>query len=245
MPVGRAQDHKALDNQTVMDMLSMGLSDDVVVEKIHAAPATNFDTGLDALKTLKAAKVPDSVIKAMINPKAAAMPAYAVMPPVESSLPPGFPANALAAYKRPDGTFLALQFCSGSGAKTKGWMTTMVNPFGKVKEYTVYRGAEASIRIKEPRPVFYLKLAGVANARDLSIGRLIKKDNHREGLASSVSAFDASYGAQNKSRIEVTVANVTDSVISVIPKEDLAPGEYILATDEVAYQVYDFGIDNK
>jgi hypothetical protein len=51
-------------NQDVIDLVSLGIGDDVVIEKIHAAPATNFDTGVDALKALKAAKVSDAVMKA-------------------------------------------------------------------------------------------------------------------------------------------------------------------------------------
>ena len=50
---------KKLANQDVIDMVSLGLSDDVVIDKIHAAEITEFDTGIVALKSLKAAKVSD------------------------------------------------------------------------------------------------------------------------------------------------------------------------------------------
>jgi S1-C subfamily serine protease len=59
---------KALSNQDVMDMVSLGISDDIIVEKIHSASATTFDTGVESLKTLKAAKVSNVVLKAMIAP---------------------------------------------------------------------------------------------------------------------------------------------------------------------------------
>jgi hypothetical protein len=55
-------------NQDVIDMVSLGLPDDVIVDKIHATQATEFDTSLPALRTLKAAKVSDAVIRVMINP---------------------------------------------------------------------------------------------------------------------------------------------------------------------------------
>ena len=56
-----------VDNQDVIDMVGLGLSDDVIIDKIHATQATDFDTSVVALRTLKAAKVSDAVIRAMIN----------------------------------------------------------------------------------------------------------------------------------------------------------------------------------
>lgn len=49
-------------------MVSLGLSDDVVIDKIHATDATDFDTSIAGLKTLMLGKVSDAVIRAMINP---------------------------------------------------------------------------------------------------------------------------------------------------------------------------------
>jgi hypothetical protein len=73
LPVN-AQDasKKKLGNQDILDMVSMGLGEDVILEKIRTAPDTDFSTDLESLKALKAAKVSDPVIRAMINPKAAA-----------------------------------------------------------------------------------------------------------------------------------------------------------------------------
>src|SRR5947209_17408976 len=58
-------------NKDVIEMTSMGLSDDLIIEKIHSASAggaLKFDTSLAGLKGLKAAKVSDPVIRVMINP---------------------------------------------------------------------------------------------------------------------------------------------------------------------------------
>ncbi len=60
---------KKIANQDVVDMVALGLTDDLVIDKIHAAEATDFDTSVSALKALKGAKVSDNVIRAMINPK--------------------------------------------------------------------------------------------------------------------------------------------------------------------------------
>jgi len=66
--------HK-LANQDILDMVSLGLGDDVILEKIRSVPETDFATDLESLKALKAAHVSNPVIRAMINPKAAAAPA--------------------------------------------------------------------------------------------------------------------------------------------------------------------------
>jgi hypothetical protein len=55
-------------NQDVIDMVSLGLPDDVIIEKIHAVGGTDFDTSVPGLRLLKAGKVSDSVIRVMINP---------------------------------------------------------------------------------------------------------------------------------------------------------------------------------
>jgi hypothetical protein len=72
---GQEVSKRKLANQDILDMASLGLGDDVILEKIRTAPETDFATDLESLKALKAAHVSDPVIRAMINPKAAAAPA--------------------------------------------------------------------------------------------------------------------------------------------------------------------------
>ena len=62
---------KRLANQDIITMVGLGLSDDVIIAKIRSvsgADGLKFDTSVDGLKALKAAKVSDAVIKVMINP---------------------------------------------------------------------------------------------------------------------------------------------------------------------------------
>ncbi|MBV9437670.1 MAG: serine protease, partial [Acidobacteria bacterium] len=60
---------KPLSNQDIIDMVALGIGDDVIVAKIHSASATQFVTDLEALKALKQAHVSDVVLKSMVNPK--------------------------------------------------------------------------------------------------------------------------------------------------------------------------------
>jgi hypothetical protein len=57
---------KPLTNSDILDMLSAGVSQEVVIAKI-AASTCEFDTSPAALKLLKAAKVPDAVALAMVQ----------------------------------------------------------------------------------------------------------------------------------------------------------------------------------
>ncbi len=59
---------KPLSNSDVIEMVSIGLSDEVIIEKIQTTSANDFDTSIDGLKALKAAKVSDAVLKVMMNP---------------------------------------------------------------------------------------------------------------------------------------------------------------------------------
>ncbi len=55
-------------NQDVIDMVSLGLPDDVIIEKIQTVAGTDFDTSVTGLRALKAGGVSDSVIRVVINP---------------------------------------------------------------------------------------------------------------------------------------------------------------------------------
>jgi hypothetical protein len=65
--LGQQLPHR-ITNQDVIDMVSLGLSDEVIIDKIHATDATDFDTDVSGLKALKLGNVSDAVIRAIINP---------------------------------------------------------------------------------------------------------------------------------------------------------------------------------
>jgi hypothetical protein len=71
---GQELNKRKLTNQDILAMASLGLGDEVILEKIRTTPETDFLTDLESLKALKAARISDPVIRAMINPQAAAAP---------------------------------------------------------------------------------------------------------------------------------------------------------------------------
>src|SRR6266404_2374183 len=66
---------KKMTNEDITAMVSLGLTDEVIIDKVHAAGATDFDTSVVGLTALKQGKVSDAVIRAMINPHPSAVPA--------------------------------------------------------------------------------------------------------------------------------------------------------------------------
>lgn len=228
-----------LDNQDVIDMVKVGLSDDVVIEKIRTAPETSFDTSLEALKALKAAKVSDAVIRIMVNPKAPPSMDSVTAPLAASSAVPGFPSNAVLAYKRPDGSFTTLEQCPAPSTKSAGMgVGILTGGMAGVKAKSVYRGAEAPLRIEERRPTFYVRSN---SGRGIILVRLEKKGDHRE-LQVLSDNFGSQTGLREKDRVEATVAPIADGIISLAPAKDLPNGEYLITFDEYGAVSFDFGI---
>src|SRR3989442_6553427 len=76
----RSMAEEVLNNAAVIEMQGLNLGDAVILEKIRTSKC-NFDTSVTGLKQLKAAKVSDAVIQAMISgsaPAAKAKPAGSI-----------------------------------------------------------------------------------------------------------------------------------------------------------------------
>ncbi len=52
-----------LNNESVIEMVKLGLGEPVIIKKINSGPVA-FDTGISGLKSLKAAGVSDAIIEA-------------------------------------------------------------------------------------------------------------------------------------------------------------------------------------
>src|SRR5437879_6771567 len=65
---GQDVSKRKLTNQDVLDMVSLGLGEDVILEKIRSAPQTDFDTGIEGMTAMKKAKMSDVEIRAKIHP---------------------------------------------------------------------------------------------------------------------------------------------------------------------------------
>jgi hypothetical protein len=111
---------KRLTNQDVIDMTAMGLSDDVIIAKIRSVSGDGlkFDTSVEGLKALKAAKVSDAVIKVMVNP--APPPAPVVVAATAVSSDPNLPPPEVGVYWKDAQNFVLIQGMTVTQAKAGG-----------------------------------------------------------------------------------------------------------------------------
>jgi hypothetical protein len=145
------QDEAPLTNKDVLQMISMGLSEGVILDKIHAAKTTNFDISINALKSLKDAKVPDAVMQAMIQATSAAQASHEHAAPNPDD--PASPHNA-GVWVLVNGKMTEIDASSFSGQKMgMGSMFTM----GMKKSHTkaTLRNAHAVLQLANPNPEFY------------------------------------------------------------------------------------------
>jgi hypothetical protein len=79
------QSSQRMTNQDVIDMVALGLSDNVIIQKLRTIESPQFDTSVQGLRMLKSGKVSDAVILVMINPHADATSARTGVVPSPSS----------------------------------------------------------------------------------------------------------------------------------------------------------------
>ena len=222
---GDAQE--VLTNETIVAMVKGGFSDTVILAKIRTSQ-TKFDTSTDALMKLKAEKVPDKVIEAMIVGGA---------PPAPAAAAPGDPAIA---------------HVSASGAKplkiVNGELETSVAPFAGARQEVVLPAAKAEYRIADKQPTFSTNLA----ADQWALVRLKPGKRDRNLPISSNSGWGwggASFrqGPDPKYRVTLEGGPGPDGTTQIKPKEPLTPGEYglvaIVRGQPNMVQVFEFGVD--
>jgi hypothetical protein len=157
------------------------------------------------------------------------------------------PAEPGVYYKSPTG-FVKLEqiMMAGGGAKHTGKM--FVPGLTPQMVYT-FRGAHSPIQLSETKPTFYIRqnpyMASVPghSERDVVIVRFDTKKDHRElQVTSGSSAFTLKAGFSKERTPDITTTHISDSDFTVIPTQDLVPGEYLLTFGGSGAMGYDFGI---
>lgn len=236
-------------NQDVTEMVSAGLSDEVILDKIHAADATNFDTSVAALKALKAANVSDTVIGAMINPNPAASESARSAAgqngsvnvntdPNDPSIPhdPGIYMYAKAEDGREKMTMLEPTVYQGTAAGGAAFMLTF--GIAKVKAKAVVRGAHATVKSNDSNMAFYFYFEEVnpglsyasydipTTPNEFTLLKFDQKSKSRETVIMKGNAFGSSTGTDEKANASFTFTKLKPGVYKVTPSAPLRPGEY-------------------
>jgi hypothetical protein len=78
--------------------------------------------------------------------------------------------------------------------------------------------------------------------RDIVLVRFDKKKDHRElQMTSGASVFTFKAGFSKEKTPDIVVNRISESVFTITPQQDLAPGEYLL-TFGLGASGFDFGI---
>lgn len=224
----RSSAQEVLTNDSIVGMVKAGLPESVIISKIRASER-KFDTSTDGLIKLKAAKVPDKVIEAMITGGAPAAASAAASP-----------ADPMIAY------------VSSTGAKplkiVRGEMETSAAPFVGVRQEVVLPTPRAEYRIIDRQPVFSTNLA----AEQWALIRLKPGKNDRNLPINNNSGWgwgSATFrtGPDPKYRVALESVAGPDGATRIKPKEPLAPGEYgliaIVRGQPNMVEVFEFGVD--
>jgi hypothetical protein len=218
-------------NKEVVEMVGLGLSDDVIVEKIRTAPETKFDTGLDALKELKAAKVPDAVIKAMINPRAPVVVPVApapAPPPAVVAEDPNLPPKEVGVYWKDAEKFIFIEGQMVSQAQIGGRAAHYFTYGVKSKHWNAYlSGNESRNKVKDNKPVFYFYVPEGNSANDYTLLKLDKKGDRRQFEVGSIGGWTGQKsGVREGNTRGFEAERVASRTYKVTLNQDLPPGEY-------------------
>src|SRR5438270_6986242 len=162
---------KRITNKDVIDMASLGLSDDLIIAKIRGAAAggtLQFDTSVNGLKELKAAKVSDDVIKVMINPAPPAGPIVVAAAPMSND--PNLPPPEVGVYWKNGSAFTRIEGQAISQAKVGGKAGSMFTYGLRNEHWDAYLdGPQAKNVVSDHLPVFYIYVPDGGSAADFTL----------------------------------------------------------------------------
>jgi hypothetical protein len=254
---------KKMTNKDVIDLVGLGLPDDLIIDKIQSADATNFDTSVAGLKALKGAKVSNEVIRAMINPHAAPA-STAAAPPAPAATTEDAPAPAEPEVSAPPppmvgglpkevGVYVLVKNrVKEVDPELVGWQTggvlKTIGTLGLDKGHVNGKVANPKSPLQLHTPVvFVIKTPEGTSATEYQLLHLDLKDNRREFRAMTGGVIHASGGAE-KNATPFEPHKVGDRVwridLSSLPKGEygfLPPG-ISSASISSSGKIYSFGI---
>ncbi len=250
---------EVLNNASVINLYSKGLSSTIIVSKIKTSK-TNFDISTDALINLKKQKIPDEIVNAMVEASGNKDNATG-----DINDPNAVHESGLYYYKieneKPIMTSLEPTVCSQS--KTgNGIGTALTYGIAKTKTKAKLDGNMARLQLSESNPVFYFYFDKGQNLNNSSawfssssspneflLVKLDSKQKNREVVIGSMGTYSGmSWGVDDKYKVDFTLEKLKSGVYKVSPKIALVPGEYcfmyagnttMLGT---VGKVYDFGV---
>jgi hypothetical protein len=223
--------HRRLTNQDIITMVQLGLSEDVITAKIREVGARDpgslsFDTSVDGLKALKEAKVPDSVMKVMINPGAAPAAVVAVAAPV--TMDPNLPPPEVGVYWKDGAKFVLIQGQALTNMKAGGRAGSIFTDGLRNQHWdSVLEGPTSRNIVREHRPTFYLYVPDGADSSDYLLIKLNKKGDRREFQVGSFGGITGGKsGVKRDKEVPFKAEHVGIRTYKLALEADLPVGEY-------------------
>lgn len=219
---------KRLNNNDVIEMVSMGLTDEVIIEKIRSSQEPQFDTSMDAMKALKAAKVSPDVMRAMINPH----PTISAAPPATSGTTPArdphLPPEEVGVYWYDGSRFLFLEGQTVSNAKVGGRAAHYFSYGIASKKWNAQiPGAESKNRVKDAEPIFYFYAPENSGPADLVLVKLDKKSDHRQWEVGTIGGWGGGKaGTKESSKHGFDYERIAPRTYKLTLVKGLDAGEY-------------------
>jgi len=257
----RAHLSRIINNRDIIEMVTDAVPDDTIIEKIRTAEITNFDLSVAGIRSLKAARVYDAVIRAMNDP-------YSLMPNETaqrstSSIPQQFsPSNSTPrlsmttqVVEAPSevGVYLVVK---GKLMEVEpeivGWQTggvlkriaTVGFDHGHINGKVMH--PKSPFRVNLPLEIIVRTVEGTS-ATEYQLLRLYEKGNRREFRAMTGGVFHASGGAE-RTAVEFEPEKIAPRTWR-IRLNRLDPGEYGLlppgisaASISASGKMYTFGV---
>jgi hypothetical protein len=258
---------ETLTNDSIIQLHKVGLADSTITAKIKASTC-NFDTSVDALKTLKDAGISDEVLQAMLLVSSSVKAAPAPVGAAPAGVPPGDPNDPKAAHA--SGIYLYEEV--GGKPKMTQMTPSRVEDMstgsgwgmawgGSAKTRAVLAGAHAQLQTTGAESVFYFYFTkseaslgsmdvAATSPDDFSLGVMEAHTSHDQPVRrleiSKMSMGGYHVGLNKKDVRPFTTEKISDGVFKVTPTA-LKPGEYVfvqLIAGNVAsaMKMFDFGI---
>lgn len=254
IPLTEAQTTQVLDNEKVIALVRMGLSEALIVAKIRKS-GCECDTSVDAIAKLKAARVSDNIIMTMLdnagsnrNRNEQEVQLSSDASPRTSETNESATSRELRQLSEPGiyffdgGNMQYIEPSVFSGGKVNPLWGTLTYGIKKTKWKAKVRGKSANLQTGDSRPVFYfvfspeLRNSGATMAglwgfatspNEFVLVQMGVKTNSREAVLGEYGAWTgAEMGARDEDIREYSFEKIKPGIYKVEPKADLVTGEY-------------------
>ncbi len=249
---------ETLNNAAVIDLQHLDLGDGVILEKIKTSKC-NFDTSLDGLKQLKEAHVSAAVIQAMLATKGVVPAATAPAGDVNDPAAPHTAGVWMRELVGGKGKMTSLKSEVPAEISHGGF----IGPWGigKVAQTARLTGTESETQLSQRKPEFYIyfkngsmEFAGAHGPQEIALAQftVLAKDaknnaNQRAVDVASHGAYGGTSGIDRKVMRPFDATMIAEEIYKIVPKDDLADGEYGFCPGIIGgqHRFFTFGIKGK